>query len=420
MQGSKLYVGNLNYSVTNEQLEELFSGHGEVKSVNVIVPLRAFDSPILPEQTLGRGLRKLMPESPLIDEHLIVIDHPRFRQLWDAEIEKGEIVADIVSVKHAYEPPTLVQVDPEKLEYDIEFPVLEGGITTVAPDLSKLDLDELPHNLFRLADVKVPKLKYKEKDLLTQETVREKTLAFDYTENLSLYLSYIAKAVFAKVRCLAAFPELVVKLKEYIAKYLFEGEIDPTEREVRKKLNNLAVRAKLLDMFADKVNELAKATEPTNLLRYFRVSSILPFHTSQETIEVDKCVFDQLPYPRASTMERDFIKWLDEKDEVLAFTKVLTTFPLYIPYHNHEGYLSYYLPDFIVKTENVMYLIETKGIEDLNVPLKDAAATEWCKRASELTDTEWRYVKVTYDAFQQLRGQSFGALMQYCAGILAN
>ncbi|UCD84625.1 MAG: RNA-binding protein [Deltaproteobacteria bacterium] len=37
MQGSKLYVGNLSYSVTNEQLEELFSGHGEVKQVNVIV-----------------------------------------------------------------------------------------------------------------------------------------------------------------------------------------------------------------------------------------------------------------------------------------------------------------------------------------------------------------------------------------------
>lgn len=36
MQGSKLYVGNLDYSVTNQQLEELFSGHGEVKDVNVI------------------------------------------------------------------------------------------------------------------------------------------------------------------------------------------------------------------------------------------------------------------------------------------------------------------------------------------------------------------------------------------------
>lgn len=37
MQGSKLYVGNLGYSVTNGQLEELFSNYGEVKEVNVIV-----------------------------------------------------------------------------------------------------------------------------------------------------------------------------------------------------------------------------------------------------------------------------------------------------------------------------------------------------------------------------------------------
>jgi len=36
MQGSKVYVGNLNYTVTNEQLEELFANHGTVKSVNII------------------------------------------------------------------------------------------------------------------------------------------------------------------------------------------------------------------------------------------------------------------------------------------------------------------------------------------------------------------------------------------------
>ena len=37
MQGSKLYVGNLSYSATNEQLKELFSTYGEVREVNVIV-----------------------------------------------------------------------------------------------------------------------------------------------------------------------------------------------------------------------------------------------------------------------------------------------------------------------------------------------------------------------------------------------
>jgi RNA recognition motif-containing protein len=36
MQGSKLYVGNLSYSVGNEQLEELFAAYGVVKQVNVI------------------------------------------------------------------------------------------------------------------------------------------------------------------------------------------------------------------------------------------------------------------------------------------------------------------------------------------------------------------------------------------------
>ena len=36
MQGSKLYVGNFNYSTVDSQLEELFSPHGSVQSAKVI------------------------------------------------------------------------------------------------------------------------------------------------------------------------------------------------------------------------------------------------------------------------------------------------------------------------------------------------------------------------------------------------
>ncbi|QSZ66628.1 RNA-binding protein [Methanofollis aquaemaris] len=36
METSRLYVGNLTYSVTEEQLEELFSNYGDVKSVKII------------------------------------------------------------------------------------------------------------------------------------------------------------------------------------------------------------------------------------------------------------------------------------------------------------------------------------------------------------------------------------------------
>jgi RNA recognition motif-containing protein len=36
MQGGKLYVGNLSYSVTREQLKELFAACGEVRDIKVI------------------------------------------------------------------------------------------------------------------------------------------------------------------------------------------------------------------------------------------------------------------------------------------------------------------------------------------------------------------------------------------------
>jgi len=36
MQGSKLYVGNFSYSVSETDLREMFSSHGEVKEVKVI------------------------------------------------------------------------------------------------------------------------------------------------------------------------------------------------------------------------------------------------------------------------------------------------------------------------------------------------------------------------------------------------
>jgi RNA recognition motif-containing protein len=36
MQGNKLYVGNLMYSINNEQIQELFASYGQVVNVNVI------------------------------------------------------------------------------------------------------------------------------------------------------------------------------------------------------------------------------------------------------------------------------------------------------------------------------------------------------------------------------------------------
>jgi len=382
----------------------------DVRSVCVIVPLRAFDSPVLPEQTLGRGLRRMSPQDTTWDERLIVIDHPRFRQLWQAEIDSGELVADFIPAKKAHEPSNLVMVNPEKLQFDIEIPVVEGGLTTTAPDLANLDLTRLPSGLFKLDEIEIPRIRYRERDLLERRIVREKILAFDYTENFSLYLSYICKAITTKTGASSIFVELVPLVRAYIEKYLFEQEVNCEDRNVTKKLNYIPIREKLLEIFSKKINELSRKEESTHIQRYFKVSETQPLHTSEPVHKVKKSVFDVLPYPKRSTFEKEFMIYLDAQDAVKAFTKVLPRHPLHIPYYNQEGYLRYYLPDFVVQGESGMFLVETKGMEEVNVPIKDKEAVRWCENVQKLSGKRWKYMKVRSQDFENYRTHDFNAL----------
>ncbi len=382
----------------------------DVRNVCVIVPLRAFDSPVLPEQTLGRGLRRMSPQDDTWEEKLIVVDHPRFRQLWQAEIDKGELIADFTSAKKAYEPSNLIIVNPEKLQYDIKIPVVEGGLTRTVPDLARLNIARLPSRLFRLSEIELPKVRYRERDLLEQKIIREKILAFDYTENFSLYLSYICKAITSKTGASSIFVELVPKVKAYIELYLFDEKVNGEDLEVTKKLNYIPIREKLVQIFSQEINPLSRKEEKVSIPRYFKVSETPPLHTSEPATKVQKAVFEDLPYSKRSAFEKEFMNYLDEKDEVQAFAKVLSRHPLHVPYYNQEGYLRYYQPDFVVKEEKAMYLVETKGMEGIEVPVKDREALRWCENVEKLSGKSWKYLKVRPQDLETYRPQSFRTL----------
>ena len=66
----------------------------DVRNVCVIVTLRALSAAnkILPEQALGRGLRRMTPPGSGFDERVVVIEHEAFRNLWNAELDGGLIV----------------------------------------------------------------------------------------------------------------------------------------------------------------------------------------------------------------------------------------------------------------------------------------------------------------------------------------
>jgi len=392
----------------------------DVKSVCVIVPLRAFDSPLLPEQTLGRGLRRMSPAEWGWDEKLIIIDHPRFRSLWEAEVETGDLDAEIIPVKTVYTPSNLIKVEPNKLAYDFAIPIIEGGITKITLDLSRLDITKLPARLFLFSEIELPKVMYKEKDLLTQQITQEKELSFDYTDNYVEYLSYMTRAILSKAGSSAQFAELVPMVRQYIQRYLFDVDTDIQDPEVVRKLNHVPIRERIREVFVKALNNLSRAEEETVISSHYWISETLPFHTSEDIYEARKTIFNCLPYPeRGGQYERSFMEYLDEQDEVSAFTKVLSRIPLRIAYYDGEGILHHYIPDFVVKTQRCFYLIETKGVgfeEMESAKLKAKAAKAWCHNLSVLGGTKWEYAMIVENDFERYKEQGFNQLVTALGG----
>jgi type III restriction enzyme len=387
----------------------------DVRNVVVIVPLRAFTSELLPEQTLGRGLRRMFPHSELIDEPLIVIDHPRFRQLWEAEIKTGDLEADILPSEKVKPVINTIMVDPSKSQFDFDIPVIEGGTVRCVPKLDELNLSALPAKIFKLDDIRTPTVMYREKDLLTNEIVREKELAFDYTDDFNLYLSYITSAIVKKAKTPTLFPELVPKVEDYITNYLFESTIDTSSPDVVRKLNDPKVREKIVEVFVSELIKLSTVEEPATLTRYFKLSSTQVLHTTKSPEMLHKplkSVFNLLPAD--SQYEIDFMRYLDNKFDVLAYTRIFReSMPMRILYHDDKGYIHYYIPDFIVKTVDCYYLVETKGekYDTYIVKYKDKAAENWCKTASKITNSCWNFVKIMYKDFQKYSGLRFNDLV---------
>ena len=90
--------------------------------------------------------------------------------------------------------------------------------------------------------------------------------------------------------------------------------------------------------------------------------------------------------PKGGGFERDFmLNVLNRSSEVISFCKLDRRHKLKIQYRDETGILRTYEIDFIVKTSNKMYLLETKASKDIDNPntaVKARAAVAWCDKAS--------------------------------------
>ena len=91
----------------------------DVRNVTTIVPLRPYSSKaeILPEQTLGRGLRRITPPGGA-NEIVTVVDHPSFASLYQQELAQEGLPIEMVDVDEI--PRTTVSIYPDEGRKDVK------------------------------------------------------------------------------------------------------------------------------------------------------------------------------------------------------------------------------------------------------------------------------------------------------------
>ena len=86
-----------------------------------------------------------------------------------------------------------------------------------------------------------------------------------------------------------------------------------------------------------------------------------------------------------------------------------------LDYVKADGDLSNYTPDFIVRTtDGTVWIVETKGREEIDVPQKMARLRQWCADATAASTQDdgvkYRFVYVDQKSFEQHAPATVAAL----------
>ena len=107
-----------------------------------------------------------------------------------------------------------------------------------------------------------------------------------------------------------------------------------------------------------------------------------------------------------------FAGFLEDCDDVVSYAKNYSAVKFKLDYVKADGDISNYYPDFFVKlTDNRIVIVETKGREDLDVPLKMYRLRQWCEDINRVqSDVEYDFVFVDEKGFEEYKPTSFRQL----------
>ncbi|NCT67405.1 MAG: DEAD/DEAH box helicase family protein [Rhodanobacteraceae bacterium] len=427
----------------------------DVNNICVIVPLRSSQASILLEQTIGRGLRLMWRDAgPIQDikrenrerinrgeepgsliDILSIVEHPAFQSFYDDLMRDGLVgttsdddttsgIGDAIASElredyrcYDFAIPFILSEADETIEH------LPIDVAALAP-FSGLGRAELVALLGK-------------GDTFASQDLQSSTLFGDYrvdglVMNVGGYNEYLSRLTRRIAQALSQpLPRgnrvsdrmtmpyqqidtaaLAGALDDYVRERLFREPFEPFEDEQWRLLLLQPVVDHVVKVFALAfANAAQRAPTGTTEVRHRHLSEV-PTLTVRESasMEVSKCIYQRLGWPaRNGGLERAFIEWADDDAGIEAFCKLSETRHDFVRlrYVKDDGMPAFYFPDFLVRTADAVYLVETKAEQQVihpNVQRKLRAAATWCARIndlpSELRDgREWRYALVGESVF---------------------
>ena len=393
----------------------------DVRNVTTIVGLRPYSakSNILPEQTLGRGLRRMYTEE--VPEFVSVVGTDAFMTFVES------IQAEGVELEHrpmgeGAKPntPLVIEVDEENRSkdidaLDIEIPTLTRRVyreykNLEALDVTRLDFTPVTYRGFSAEEQREIVFKDLTTGEVTHTTVMDSAGVTDYRN----VLGYFAQTIMKELKLVSGYDVLYGKIKDFIQNQLFGEPVDLDSPNTLRNLAEPAATKTVIETFKQAINDLTiRDKGEVQISETIRLQDMRPFVVKEQPyLTSEKSVFNRITGD--NELERDFAIFLDKCPDVVSFAKNYFAVGFKLDYVKADGNIANYYPDFFVKlTDGRVIIAETKGREDVDVDPKTRRLAQWCEDINtDQSDVVYDFVYVDEDSFREYTPITFQQLLE--------
>jgi type III restriction enzyme len=318
----------------------------------------------------------------------------------------------------------IVEVDTEsedkKLdELDIPLPRLSRRYQREFKNLEALDPSKFGNQVLPLqsfTEEETREIIFKQMlDSAVHHTIRlDGVGAADYRS----VVAFFARQLLKDLRLVGGYELLYPKVRDFMREFLFSpSPVNLEDPVVLRNLSEPDAGKILYDSFKLAINALTvQETGTTHIEDRIRLKEMRPFRTDwRQNLPATKCIFNRIVgEPNSGGFELKFAVFLeDTAADVQAFAKNYLAVGFKLDYVKANGDLSNYTPDFIVRTtDRKIWIVETKGREELDLPKKMARLRQWCADATAAEENGQKYDFVFVDelGYEKHKPKSFAAL----------